>query len=159
MWKQEEEAGTHNPFVPEKMREWPSFTVVRNPYTRMASLWWTARHMPKFQGSEFTHYLKATNRPQIRYSHAKTILKFEDLPKAFSALPFWPGGEFQNMNSSKRRRVTRRGIKWKPRPSCSKILTDEAMSLIRKKYAVDFETFGYDPDEPFCDHLDVNPQA
>lgn len=147
MWEGEDGLkGTHYTGIPKRMQDWPSFTVVRNPYDRMVSLWWTARHMKKFRRWPIKRYLTHTFRPQSKWGNAaKIVLKFEEIPECLKQLPFWHDGKFPWANDSRFKNKTRKGIKWDPIPPKDEVLTPDVKTLIAKKYSMDFELYGYKP--------------
>jgi hypothetical protein len=129
--------------TPEKMKSWPSFTVVRDPYTRMRSVYWLKR-ANKVTSLSFEDWLEKIDPlrwSQYRYSQkADRFFKIEEIEEA-SELPFWPKTEFPHSNNSKTNKTTTHAGAWEPMPDG--LLTDEAKEIIVRRFSRDFEDHGY----------------
>jgi len=106
-----------------------SFTVVRNPYDRMVSLWRMDHNKLPFFVWFKARVLEWQFLPQHYYTEGvKLILKYEDLHKEFNALVKSVGYDF-TLPSYK--------------PHERDLLSPKDMKLVEKEYAKDFKLFGY----------------
>lgn len=131
----------HSFMVLPEFRDWFSFVVVRDPYERAASLWWSRKgegtmkmEWKEWLRSRAFHQYPYADNPGIR------ILRFESLSEEVTSLPIWAGGDFPHANRSDVVAV-RQGRKWPARPAS--LLDQEARGIIAAQYARDFEVFGY----------------
>jgi hypothetical protein len=129
--------------VPKRMLSWPSFTVVRDPYTRMRSVYWlkwvNKRTVLPFEG--WLEKIDSTRWAQHRFSQmADKFFKIEEIEEARD-LPFWPKAEFPHNNNSKTNKTTTHAGAWEPMPDG--LLTDEAKGIIAKRFSEDFTAHGY----------------
>tara|TARA_R110000824_G_scaffold11527_1_gene50270 strand:- start:3597 stop:4118 length:522 start_codon:yes stop_codon:yes gene_type:complete len=134
----------HSWSIPAKYKKWSSFSVVRNPYTRMASIYWVAFNNHKFRGKTFKYYLNHSYRPQGRYRNVDAVVRFENMDEELKSLPFWPKGELPHHNDSGLKEITIRGERWKKPPPWEEMLTPEIKHIIYSQYQNDFELFGYE---------------
>lgn len=127
------------------MRDWTKFTVVRNPYNRMASVFWM-KYMNGRTGPSFEEWLNRIDPwkwAQCRFARlADHVFKIEKIEEA-RALDFWPDTPFPHRHDSKTKEWTRVGTKWRPIPDKEKLLTDSAKKIIRKRFRGDFKECGY----------------
>lgn len=136
--------------VPSEMRDWTKFTVVRNPYSRMASVFWL-KHVNGKTGSSFEEWLNRIDPwkwAQCRYARKSDhVLKIEEIDKASEVLGFWPSTPFPRRNVSndnaKKGMISRSGQKWKKKPPLEEMLTPLVKKLIAKRFREDFKEFGY----------------
>jgi hypothetical protein len=142
--KVEVEGRDHSWVVPEKYKKWSSFSVVRHPYTRMASIYWLAFNNYKFRGKSLKYYLNNVYRPQSRYANVDKVIRFENMDEELKELTFWPKGELPHYNDTRLKEVTKRGERWKKPPPWEEVLTPEVKGIIYSQYQKDFELFGYE---------------
>lgn len=142
--KIEMEDRDHSWIIPDRYKKWFSFSVVRNPYERMASIYWLAFNNAKFSGKTFEHYLHKTHRKQSLYKNVDKVIRFENMNDELKDLPFWPKGELPHFNDSRLKDITKRGERWKKPPPWEEILTPGIKALIYSQYRNDFELFGYE---------------
>jgi hypothetical protein len=136
---------THSSDIPARLKNHYSFTIVRNPFDRMVSYWWSTCKRPgspKRMGFE-TFLLQEGLRGGFQYPYFKLnrfdkVIRYENLERDFMKLPFFIEG-----TSLKWLNPTVREWKGPPRPSTLEILTPRTCEIIRKKFRKDFELLGY----------------
>ncbi len=142
----------HHKGIPPNNKSYPSFCVVRNPYSRLVSWWWS---ICKAKGDRYRHKkeLKDRNLPEslqgfltlweekngtsqsAGYEHNNGIdhvLKLENIEEEFNALPF----------ITKHIEIPKVNVK--NHPKWSELLDTESGKMINRIYKRDFELFGYE---------------
>jgi hypothetical protein len=140
------------------------FTLVRNPYTRMVSVFYYLYNVHKKQFGSFKNFimlmplwakdqslLKGSHYiPQIHYTHidgekvVDYVAKFEELPASLDPVRSRLGIT---------RQLERHADFIHPRrPSCpmSEIYGREMVAVMQEVFARDFQCFGYNPEPPNC---------
>lgn len=148
--------------IPEGLEHYPVVCVVRNPYDRMCSAWWST--CKRDNGTKYQHYLdrmkflKLPNtllgflqlveqlktdknhiitRQQVWYTdtfEVNHILRFEALLEDFRALPFIPNdAELPHAN-----------VTMTARPNWKELVGPQEAELINRIYARDFKKFKYE---------------
>lgn len=139
------EAG-HQTVIPDKWKSHYSFCVVRNPYDRMCSYWWSTCMRPnsKMRWS-FEKFLNGYYRPQLRWvlgNRINKILRYETLEQDFRSLPFIPDdAQLPWANATVFDRPNKKLV---ARPSTEELVTPQIRSLIKRIYHDDFEQLGYE---------------
>lgn len=161
-----------------KPREWFRWTCVRNPYSRVVSLWWsTCRcHSPDIYGAirgcgaqddfnKFVAWLAATTKDQRKREPLLMnqadwlspvmpiyVVHIEQLQEELATLPFWKSGiEVPRLNTSsqKIRAQSEEEGREIPRPSWQELCSDPGIQQVIQTWAQrDFEIFGYSKDVP-----------
>lgn len=139
----------HNNQIPERYRDRFTWTIVRNPYSRILSTWYLIRGRPHIPPTfaEFTHSL--ITKPRKRYDwpcpmhewlepiRVDHICRFEDLPRCMWDLPFWHGPE----------RLPKLYTSHTPKQWWLGYTTETA-THVRLWAGEDFERYGYHPHFP-----------
>lgn len=142
---------THEEIVPAALKKHFAFTVVRNPYDRMISYWWSTCMREGGAGHSLEEFLKRPIQPNIReFQHPyiernriDKVIHFENLVQEFKQLPFYiKGTEFGWLNPTIKPSTKHPN----PRPPTSELLTPEVQNTIATKFAKDFEVCGYSID-------------
>lgn len=138
--------------VPREYGHWFLWTVVRNPYTRAASMYWYLLKHPRRRlkvdtFEEFCQLIRTRAADcrhgplwpmwqQVGHLPLSAAVRFESLMADLHKLPFWRGPE----------QLSVAGASHPDRP-LAEILTPRCVDLIRQWAGPDFEQFGYDPAE------------
>jgi len=149
--------------IPLEFAEFFTFCVVRNPYDRAVSQWWSTcmragdqyQYLDKIRKMGLTNSLSSFLKvievhgwgmergplrvalPQNVYArnNPNRILRFETLESDFRTLPFVEEGMTLGMlNTTKERRIHN----WES------IIDSESIALVNKLYGEDFEAGGYE---------------
>lgn len=147
--------GFHRNTVPPEYADWFTWTIVRNPYARAVSIWWSTtvnpnnkRYCYKELGTtDFATFLRyLLGRPAalagrsldlnqsawLRPVRLDRIVKLESLPGGLEVLPFWRSGiTLPWLNASDGRGDWRQYI------------DDTTGPLIREWAGDDFDRYGY----------------
>ena len=142
--------------IPPAFIDYPSFTVVRHPYPRLTSWWWSAvynvkddryghqRELAKMKlDTRFSHFLKLwktkkqtrqvvvleENKQGIDY-----VVKLENIDEEMSNLPFFKSENIKLTNLNHR----------PDRPKWEDVLSENDIKEINKIYHEDFIAFGYE---------------
>lgn len=147
----------HNRHVPPRYQGYFTFSVVRNPYARAVSLWYSTTVNPDNRRycyraigtTDFTTFLRyLLTRPVALVKRhldrnqtdwlapvrLDAVLRLESLGTALRGLPFWPPGtalELPQLNASV-------GC-----PTWQSVMTAERITLINRWANDDFDRFGY----------------
>ena len=156
----------HARSIPQQYKDYFKFCVVRNPYERMCSLYWSLcrrrddtksyRKMLKEQNLSLSlegfltliksNSGKALYFPQYKFvenNNMDTILRFENLNEEFNMLPFIKAPHklpHSNSTTINRNKVSTPD----PRPHWRELVTAQAAEIINERYAKDFEMFNYE---------------
>jgi hypothetical protein len=146
----------HYEYVPEKFKDFFKFTIVRNPYERAVSLWWSTckrdnrRRYPEIIGSseliDFFKWLNMSNvnkgvgseilRTQAYYSKFDKILYTEILESDFKSIEiFKDTRHLPRMNSTQ---IVSNNNK-SARKHWQEYMTPSVIKEIEKYYAEDFK--------------------
>lgn len=149
----------HLSTMPAKYKKYKSFTIVRNPYDRAVSQWWSTckrgNDKRKFieamskhgWDNTLTNFLRLAKRdsiirgkrvltPQYEYLNNRVdhLLRFENLKEDFYNLPsITEDIELPEINTTKH-----------VRDSWQDIVTPEDIKLVNELYPRDFDAAGYD---------------
>jgi len=142
---------THTVKIPRALSHHYSFTVVRNPFDRLVSYWWSTCMRPQGFQLSFEQFLKREHPslqsrtqsyfqyPYIVENKLDKIIRYETLNEEFQQLPFYKDRTtLQWLNPTTK--------VWKnipPRPPTSELLTPKIKDIIRSDFAKDFEVCGY----------------
>lgn len=144
----------HNRDVPTECRDWFTFSIVRDPYSRAVSIWWrtihdtTARRIFRDSAPHdlagFVRWLTArpleaksrrlcdSQSEWLRPVRLDRTLALEGLFLGLLTLPFWRAGvDVPHSNQCK------------GRPDWVQYMTDDAVAAINEWANEDFYTFGY----------------
>lgn len=158
----------HLPVIPQRWRRYFSFCVVRNPYDRVCSAYWSicqrkgdrTKYLARFRRLGLPNTLKSfllvikrqRNRrelPQCKFvvrNRMDQILRYETLQEDFNTLPFLkepvtlPWANSTTTNKTEKTPQTR--------PHWKELVTPETGQMINEMFTRDFEMFEY-PMEKF----------
>lgn len=137
--------------IPDEYKHYPSFCVVRNPYSRLVSWWWS---ICKAEGDRYGHKKELADRglttsftdflklwatkngiaqaPIVNLNQFDYILKLENITNDLNTLPFFASKvEFPQRNK-------------RNHPHWTDIITAESGKFINDTYREDFELLGYE---------------
>lgn len=134
---------THTVKIPTRLKNHYAFTVVRNPFDRMVSYWWSTCMRPKGSRMEFEAFLQGNRRshqyPFVTNNKLDKIIRYENLDEEFAAAPFYvEGTSLKHINTTVR--------EWNgipPRPPTRELITPKIEKMIVEIFAKDFEVLGY----------------
>jgi len=148
--------------VPAKYEEYYTFTVVRNPYDRLVSAWWSTTqrdgdrygYVKELKGdTSFLNYCKNLKRfenkiiphlqPQCNWFNNRIdkIIRYENINEEWLDLPFNTSKQPLPHKNPTTMVASNNSI---PRDHYSTYLNDEIISIINQRYNQDFIKFGYD---------------
>ena len=153
----------HPNTIPQKYKDYFIFCIVRNPYSRAVSLWFSAiASWPRFDygivktcGKEFVPFLQMLNTPKVNGGFGglpmvsmssflgkiqlNRTLRFEHLEDDITTLPFWEGDS----------PTLKYNVRGHLRPHWSHYFRDyKNAELVQQWAEQDFERFGYDTKIP-----------
>jgi len=155
----------HLPVIPKQFIHYFSFCVVRNPYDRICSAYWSLCHRQgdrygykgmfakRRQPNTLVSFLDAIKLdfqrrrrelPQYKFheeNRIDQILRYETLQEDFNTLPFLTNPVTlprSNSTTEGRTKATP-----KPRPPWEQLVTVEAGQMINEMFAKDFKLFNY----------------
>ena len=167
------EHGFHENSIPPAFRKFFRWTVVRNPYTRAVSLWWSAcrLHPPDIYGfrkgcgaaDDFTRFITwlsntspEERRPQplmmtqaewLRPCEPIRALHLESLQEELSKLVFWePDIKLPRINTTDEKIIVQSREEGRPikKPPWRELYKDgKAQEAVLKWAEEDFNRFGY----------------
>lgn len=143
--------------IPPAFKKYPSFTVVRNPYPRLVSWWWSAVYNVKDDryghqrelarkglDTRFSNFLKLwAKKPQTRQvivleenkGKIDHVVKLENINEELRALPFFQEENFGEIPDFNHR---------PDRPRWQDTIEPKDYIMINKIYHEDFKAFGYE---------------
>jgi hypothetical protein len=147
--------------IPEEYASFPWFTVVRHPYQRLSSWWWSAvkmqekihkdryGHIKELRDmgldTRFSNFLKLwATKPQTKQTivikrnngRIPHIIHVENIEKELSELPFLN----QHIKLFRLEHINHK----KDRPEWKDVIKGPAIGLLHEVYQEDFDTFGYE---------------
>lgn len=134
---------THSATIPTQLRNHYAFTIVRDPFDRLASYWWSTCMRPRGSKISFERFLNSSEGHQHQHTFLNNkfnkIIRYENLEEEFSKLPFFvKGTSLAWLNSTIQ--------EWNglfARPATVDLMTPKIQKIIVRKFKRDFELLKY----------------
>lgn len=147
--------GDHKYIIPKNCEDYFKFMVLRNPYSRIVSAWWSTTQRGKdkygwikkakgkkdlktiiklFANTKYKHKINHGQKQKIYYDVGiDQILSFENLEDDFNTLPF----------INEKIKLPKLNKTYNKRKPYYHYMTDKAIKIINKYYKEDFEIGNY----------------